>query len=131
MEFFADILLVAAASGAGIYCFVLSRRLTRLNDLESGFGSAVAVLSAQVDDLTRALAVSQISTSEASATLNLLTKRAEGVAQRLEIMVAAFHDLPDTMNKPNTGPVAVTEPLNATQADVMFIRHRRADTGGM
>lgn len=51
MEFFADILLVAAASGAGIYCFVLSRRLTRLNDLENGFGSAVAVLSAQVDDL--------------------------------------------------------------------------------
>jgi hypothetical protein len=77
------------------------------------------------------LAVSQISTSEASATLDLLTKRAEAVAQRLEIMVAAFHDLPETMNKPNTGPVAVTAPPTATQADAMFIRHRRPDPGEM
>lgn len=35
MEVVADILLVAGALGAGLYCFVLSRRLTRFADLEN------------------------------------------------------------------------------------------------
>ena len=47
MNLIADILLVAGALGAGIYCFVLARRLSKFNDLESGVGGAVAVLSAQ------------------------------------------------------------------------------------
>ena len=51
MELIADILLAAGAIGAGVYCFVLARRLNRFNDLEKGVGGAVAVLSAQVDDL--------------------------------------------------------------------------------
>ena len=53
MELVADILLVAGALGAGVYCFVLARRLNRFNALEKGVGGAVAVLSAQVDDLTK------------------------------------------------------------------------------
>ncbi|HAW47377.1 MAG TPA: hypothetical protein DCX34_09090, partial [Roseovarius sp.] len=55
MDLIADILLVAGALGAGLYCHVLARRLSRFNDLETGVGGAVAVLSAQVDDLTRTL----------------------------------------------------------------------------
>ena len=52
MDLIADILLVAGAFGAGFYCFILSRRLSRFTDLEKGVGGAVAVVSAQVDDLT-------------------------------------------------------------------------------
>ena len=52
MDIIADILLAAGALGAGIYCYILGRRLNRFNDLEKGVGGAVAVLSAQVDDLT-------------------------------------------------------------------------------
>jgi len=59
MNLIADILLVAGALGAGIYCFVLARRLSKFNDLESGVGGAVAVLSAQVDDMTRTLKAAQ------------------------------------------------------------------------
>ena len=43
MELIADILLVAGALGAGLYCHVLARRLSRFNDLENGVGGAVAV----------------------------------------------------------------------------------------
>ena len=43
MQMIADILLVAGAFGAGIYCFVLSRRLNRFNDLEKGVGGARAI----------------------------------------------------------------------------------------
>ena len=49
VEMIADVLLVAGALGAGVYCYVLARRLSRFNDLETGVGGAVAVLSAQVD----------------------------------------------------------------------------------
>jgi len=94
MEIIADILLIAGALGAGIYCFVLSRRLSRFNDLENGMGGAVAVLSAQVDNLTKALETAQKTANASTASLEGLTGRAEDVAKRLELLVASMHDLP-------------------------------------
>ncbi len=95
MEMISDILLVAGALGAAFYCFILARRLSRFNDLENGVGGAVAVLSAQVDDLTRTLKTAQAAAGESSASLEQLTDRAEAVAKRLELLVASMHDLPD------------------------------------
>ncbi|MBY5971515.1 hypothetical protein PSM7751_02792 [Pseudooceanicola marinus] len=93
MELIADILLVAGALGAGFYCYILARRLSRFNDLENGVGGAVAVLSAQVDDLSKTLQSAQGAAGESSASLQQLTDRAEGVAKRLELLVASMHDL--------------------------------------
>ena len=94
MEFLADILLVGGALGAGVYCYVLARRLARFNDLENGVGGAVAVLSAQVDDLTKTLEAARTTAASSTSSLDGLTDRAEGVAQRLELLVASMHDLP-------------------------------------
>lgn len=94
MDLIADILLAAGALGAGFYCFVLSRRLTRFTDLENGVGGAVAVLSAQVDDLTKTLAAARSAAGESSEQLRDLTGRAEDVSRRLELMLASMHDLP-------------------------------------
>ncbi len=94
MQTIADILLVAGALGAGFYCYILARRLARLNDLESGVGAAVAVLSAQVDDLTKALAAAQTTADTSTHSLDGLTDRAESAAKRLELLVASMHDLP-------------------------------------
>lgn len=106
MEFVADILLVAGALGAGLYCFVLSRRLTRFTDLENGVGGAVAVLSVQVSDLQHALEAAQNSAAHSNDSLELLTKRAEDSAKRLELMVAALHDLPTgEVPPPQAAPV--------------------------
>lgn len=96
MDLIADILLVAGALGAGLYCMVLARRLARFNDLETGVGGAVAVLSAQVDDLTRTLQEAQQAAGTSTETLGDLTGRAEDVAKRLELLVASMHDLPET-----------------------------------
>lgn len=93
MELIADILLVAGALGAGFYCYILARRLSRFNDLENGVGGAVAVLSAQVDDLSKTLEKAQGAAGESSASLEQLTNRAEDVAKRLELLVASMHDL--------------------------------------
>ncbi|MBE0454800.1 hypothetical protein [Roseovarius autotrophicus] len=110
MELIADILLVAGALGAALYCHVLARRLSRFNDLENGVGGAVAVLSAQVDDLARTLRAAQTAASHSTGSLDALTERAEGVAKRLELLVASMHDLPDVPSPPpppppETGPI--------------------------
>lgn len=123
MDMIADILLVAGALGAGLYCFVLARRLARFNDLENGVGGAVAVLSAQVDDLTKTLAAARQTASASTDSLGELTDRAEGVAKRLELLVASMHDLPDTAPKPE--PVAQPEPMK----EPMFVRHAQPDRG--
>ncbi len=104
MDLIADILLVAGALGAGLYCHVLARRLSRFNDLETGVGGAVAVLSAQVDDLTRTLRAAQGAAGTESRTLEALTERAETVAKRLELLVAAMHDLPEPVPEPQPRP---------------------------
>lgn len=110
MELIADIFLGAGAIGAGFYCFVLGRRLNRFNDLEKGVGGAVAVLSAQVDDLTKTLAAAQGAATKSAQTLTDLVDRAEDSARCLEMQMASLHDLPGT-------PAAVSKealPKNAT-----------------
>ncbi len=118
MELIADILLVAGALGAGVYCFILSRRLSRFNDLEKGVGGAVAVLSAQVDDLTKTLNMAQKTARSSEVSLKELTEHADGVAKRLELMVASMHDLPEAAPEPQSTPKA---------ADPVFMRHSLPD----
>lgn len=95
MELIADILLGAGAIGAGLFCYVLSKRLKALNTLEGGMGGAIAVLSAQVDDMTRALQAARTAAGESSRQLTDLTGRAEESARRLELLLASLHDLPE------------------------------------
>lgn len=94
MELVADILLVAGALGAGLYCFVLARRLNRFNDLEKGVGGAVAILSSQVDDLTKTLQAARAASDSSNEALGDLTTKAEAAAQRLELLMASMHDVP-------------------------------------
>ncbi|KAB2886088.1 MAG: hypothetical protein F9K34_03350 [Albidovulum sp.] len=96
MELIADILLGAGAIAAGAYCLVLSRRLKAFNRLETGMGGAIAVLSAQVDDMTKALESARGAANDSSRSLGAVTERAEHAAGRLELMLATLHDLPET-----------------------------------
>ena len=127
MEFVADILLVAGAVGAGAYCFVLARRLSRFNDLEKGVGGAVAVLSAQVDDLTQALSSAQLASDSSAETISELTARAEEVSHRLEVMMAALQDVPEISDAANA---SVDAPQNQSRSgEPMFMRHARVSGG--
>jgi hypothetical protein len=95
MELISDILLGAGALGAAVYCLVLSNRLKRFNQLETGMGGAIAVLSAQVDDMTRALHKAQETAATSTTKLGGLTERSEKAAERLELLLASLHDLPN------------------------------------
>lgn len=153
MELIADILLVAGALGAGLYCFVLARRLKRFTDLEKGVGGAVSVLSAQAGELRNSLDSARAASDRSGAELRDLTQRAESVAQRLELMMASMHDLvPDQDEMPKTPeepePPSVTEAEIAADAEpqeqpettepaerskvpdgLMFFRHARPQNG--
>jgi len=94
MTVIAAILLVAGALGAALYCLVLSRRLRRFTDLEKGVGGAVAVLAVQVDDLTDILTKAQSTAKTSVAQLDAVSARAENAHKRLELSIAAMHDLP-------------------------------------
>lgn len=149
MDIIADILLAAGALGAGFYCLVLSRRLKRFNDLEKGVGGAVAVLSAQVDDLNKSLQSAQQISDGSSKALQQLTGRAETVAQRLELMMASMHDIPEAAPQAQApaAPSAAAEdaamaaayeaesqpqeaeqdaPEEAKPSGLMFVRHNRS-----
>lgn len=121
MTLIADILLIAGALGAAFYCVVLSRRLTRFTDLEKGVGGAIAVLSAQVDDMTRTLKSAQSQATSSGKILEDLTARAEDVARRLELHVAALHDLEDAPSAAPQQSAAVpfrrTEPEPLAKTD--------------
>ncbi|WP_390911625.1 hypothetical protein [Pseudosulfitobacter sp. SM2401] len=128
MEMIADILLVAGAVSAAFYCLVLGRRLKRFNSLEQGVGGAVAVLSAQVDDLNKSLNAAQATAAGSAKTLTELTARAEGMSKQLELQMASLHDIPTGPKVPEqrieAAPVEpVSAPPPSETAQPMFVRH--------
>lgn len=100
MELIADVLLAAGALGAGLYCYVLALRLKQFQTLESGMGGAIAVLSAQVDDMTRALDRARGAAGGQVAALQAETQRAEAAVRRIELLLASLHDLPESPRPP-------------------------------
>lgn len=126
MNLISDILLAAGAFGAAIYCYVLGARLKKFTTLETGMGGAIAVLSVQVDDMTKALDKARGAATGSASSLEGLTARAEAVAARIELLLASMHDLPEP-----GGHVASVQAETQEDADrkLRFIRRRpgRAD----
>ncbi len=120
MELIADMLMIAATVGAAIYCLVLAARLRRFTTLESGMGGAIAVLSAQVDDMTRALEKAKNVASLSERNLEDLTGRADALARRLELLMASLHDLPDPAARPAPPPAEPEEEARRLR----FVRRR-------
>lgn len=119
MNLISDILLASGAFGAAIYCYVLSARLKKFTTLETGMGGAIAVLSAQVDDMTKALDKARGAATGSAASLESLTVRAEAVATRIELLLASMHDLPDP-----APPRPPAEGEDEADRKLRFIRRR-------
>lgn len=47
--------LLVFSVGLAFFCFLLARRLRRLNDLETGLGGAIAVMSSEISRLERSI----------------------------------------------------------------------------
>jgi hypothetical protein len=123
MDLIADILLTSGAFGAGIYCYVLASRLKRFTTLETGMGGAIAVLSAQVDDMTRALDAARSSATGSVSSLSDLAARAEAAGRRLELLLATLHDLPPASAQPAPQPDLPEEDMDE-EKKLRFVRRR-------
>ncbi|MBC9246767.1 hypothetical protein H4P12_08585 [Paracoccus sp. 11-3] len=78
-EYFFQAVLIVASVGLAVFCLTLSRRLRRLNDLETGLGGAIAVMAAEVDRLEVAMRMARDDATAASEALlqNIGTARKE------------------------------------------------------
>jgi hypothetical protein len=121
MDMISDILLMAGSFGAAIYCYVLATRLKKFTTLETGMGGAIAVLSAQVDDMTVALEKARGAANGSAESLEALTARGEAVARKLELLVASLHDLPDP-KAPTPSPDTAEVPEDERR--LRFVRRR-------
>lgn len=93
IEILTDGLLALAGFMAAFYCHILARRLQRFTALEDGMGGAIAVLSAQVDEMTQAAQNTQTIVAESEQKLTARIAQAEALCKRLELLTAAFHDV--------------------------------------
>ena len=78
----------------------------------------MAVLSAQVDDLTKTLAAAQKTASISVETLTQLTERAEQTSRRIELQIASIHDIPDAPVVEKT----VSSAIKQNPSEPMFTR---------
>jgi hypothetical protein len=92
----ADILLMTASLGAAAYCMILSRLLRKLGSFDKGIGSAIAVMSAQVEEMKTALGEAKAGSDGAGRHLNDLVQQAREISSELEMMIAACHDFAET-----------------------------------
>lgn len=131
MSFLSDLLLAGGAFGAALFCLILSRRLKALTALDSGMGAAVAVLSAQVDDLAKAIRRAQDAAEGSAGRLSAQTVRAEAACRRLELLVAALHDLPGegaAPAAPGSGDTPIPQPeAQPTPLRSRILRRRAAE----
>lgn len=140
IPYLSDVLLALAAFGAGLYCFVLSRRILRLSRMDEGVGGAIASLSAQVDEMQALLTQTRKAMEKARSDLQETTQKAVEIGQELELLIAACHDLEPA---PPRADVQMRDALDgadmpdddtaedtAQDEPILLFRHRAAAQNG-
>jgi hypothetical protein len=83
--------------------------LSRLGSFDKGIGSAIAVLSAQVEEMKAPLGEAKAGSDGAGRQLNDLVRQAQEISAELEMMIAACHDFAETaIQVQNDGPLPAT-----------------------
>lgn len=71
------ILLICLCAGLSGFCLLLSRRLRRMNDLESGLGGAIAVMISEVNRLESAIRSARFEALKATDQLSAEVEKAK------------------------------------------------------
>jgi ABC-type transporter Mla subunit MlaD len=87
MELVVDFLLLAASGTAGLFCWVLSRKLKAMTSAEAGLGAGIAALSQSAEEMKRAVAETKSSADETAARIESLLAEAEGKAAHLQALI--------------------------------------------
>ncbi len=92
MGLIADVLLIAGALGAALYCMILARRIKSLSRLDTGLGGAISALSKQVDEIQASVKTATQASGASMKDLMDVTGRAEIAAGRLELLLSTVHE---------------------------------------
>lgn len=128
MALIADILLISAAIAAGFYCYVLARRLQKLDQLNSGVGQAIKTLTEQLSDTKSTLEQASCDARENVERLDQRIETAKDLLERLKNATASSPDpeeskLPDLQIDTELQPdAAISRP--ATTSDKRPIKRR-------
>lgn len=120
MDMIFDFILLATSGVATFYCFVLSRRIARLNDMKTGIGASIASMSAALDQTQQVLAFAKSSSLEGVQRLAAVLEDAERVKPEIGQLIDALSELAD---------ITVADIEEAKQSALRQINDRqRADT---
>lgn len=84
IEFIKDILLITLCGASAFYCWMLSRRLKKLNDLKSGVGASIVTLTEAIERTHAAATTARGELFESIEEIKGLMSEAESKAARLE-----------------------------------------------
>ncbi|MFO1165539.1 MAG: hypothetical protein U1E55_10260 [Paracoccus sp. (in: a-proteobacteria)] len=69
--------LIVFAIGLSLFCFTLARRLRKLNDLETGLGGAIAVMTSEISRLEKSILLAKGEALTATRSLSDEIERAK------------------------------------------------------
>lgn len=72
-----QIVLIAFTIGLSGFCFTLARRLHKLNDLETGLGGAIAVMTSEIGRLEKSILLAKAEATSATQALSDEIERAK------------------------------------------------------
>ncbi|MGJ8560736.1 MAG: hypothetical protein ACSHX3_10910 [Litorimonas sp.] len=84
IEFIKDILLIVLCGASAFYCWMLSQRLKKLNDLKSGVGASIVTLTEAIERTHAAATTARGELFESIEEIKGLMADAESKAARLE-----------------------------------------------
>ena len=93
MDIIVDFILLAASGAATVYCFVLSKRLKKLNDMKNGLGASIASMSQTLDQTQQVLSLAKRSSVESIERLSALLEEAERLTPELSQLMDALGEL--------------------------------------
>lgn len=87
MQMIVDFMLLAASASAAVYCFILSGKLKKLNDMNGGLGASIASMSLTMEQMRRMLDESKEAQRDAEQTLEALIADASRTAAELSDLI--------------------------------------------
>ena len=93
MELIVNYILLLVSGAACVYCFVLSRRLQRLNDTRDGIGASIVEMSAALSQTQQTLRLARQASIEGIDKLTRLLEDAEKRAPELAELLDALDEL--------------------------------------
>lgn len=84
IEFAKDLLLIALCAASAFYCWMLSQRLKRLNDLKSGVGASIVTLTEAIERTHAAAGTARKELCESIEEMKALVAEADAKSKRLE-----------------------------------------------